>query len=77
VRKELIEEKNIPAEVADKIGEYAKLKGGAELVEKLKTDENLVKNKDAAEALEDLDVLFKYCAIFNLSNKVSKIDVLF
>lgn len=53
------------------------MKGGADLVEKLKADENLAKNKDAAEALEDLDVLFKYCAIFNLSNKVFKIDVLF
>lgn len=71
VRKELIEEKGIPADVADRIGEYAKLKGGAELVEKLKADETLAKNKDAAEALDDMQLLFKYCTIFNLTNKVS------
>lgn len=70
VRKELIEEKKIPEEVADRIGEYAKLKGGADLIEKLKADENLMKNKDAAEALEDMDLLFKYCSTFNLAEKV-------
>lgn len=70
MKKELIGEKNIPEAVADKIGEYAKLKGGLELVQKLKADEFLTKNKDALEALEDIEILFKYCSIFNLNNKV-------
>lgn len=56
--------------MADKIGEYAKLNGGAELLAKLKSDEFLSKSKDATEGLEDLEILFKYCSIFNLSNNV-------
>ena len=71
VRKELIEEKGLTAEVADRIGEYAKLKGGEELIAKLKADENLVKNKDASEALEDIQLLFKYCSIFGINHKVN------
>ncbi|CAF0850393.1 unnamed protein product [Brachionus calyciflorus] len=71
VRKELIEEKKIEPEVADRIGEYAKLSGGSELIAKLKSDENLTKNKNASEALEDLDLLFKYCSIFNLNDKLT------
>ncbi len=66
----MIEEKKIEPEVADKIGEYAKLNGGVELINKLKADEFLAKSKDALEALEDLDLLFKYCSIFNLNDNV-------
>jgi len=57
--------------VADLIGEYAKLRGGAELIVKLKQDEKLMTNKDAEEALEDLDILFKYLAIFKIDEKMS------
>ena len=44
--------------------------GGAALINTLKSDENLSKSKDAMEALEDLDLLFKYCSLFNIENKV-------
>ena len=70
MRRELIEEKKIDATVADRIGEYAKLNGGVELISKLKADEFLAKNKDALEALEEMDLLFRYCEIFNLNNNV-------
>lgn len=70
MKKELIEEKKIPEEVADRIGVYAKLKGGEELIEKLRADENLVKNKDANEALNEIELLFKYCSIFGIKDKV-------
>jgi histidyl-tRNA synthetase len=66
----LIEEKGIDAKIADAIGEYAKLSGGSELIAKLKADDKLIANKDALEALEDLDLLLKYCSIFNLNEKV-------
>lgn len=72
VRRELIEEKKIKTEVADAIGEYAKLNGGgSDLIAKLKADEKLVANKDALEALEELDLMFRYCSIFNLDEKIS------
>ncbi len=66
----MIEEKGLAAEIADAIGEYAKLSGGSELIAKLKADEKLIASKDALEALEDLDLLLKYCDIFNLNEKV-------
>ncbi len=72
----MIEEKGIGAEIADSIGEYAKLSGGFDLIAKLKADEKLIANKEASEALEDLDLLLKYCAIFNLSEKVILISFL-
>lgn len=70
VRKELIEEKGITETCADQIGEFAKLNGGIDLITKLKTNEILSKSKDAMEALDDLETLFKYCAIFNIEKKL-------
>lgn len=70
VKKELVNEKGIPEDVVDKIGQYAKLNGGTELIEQLKKDEFLTKSKDAVEALDDLDILFRYCAIFNMTDKI-------
>lgn len=70
VKTELLNDKGLTEEVADKIGEYAKLNGGKELIEQLKKDENLIKNKSASSALEDLEVLFKYCDLFNLNDKI-------
>lgn len=47
VRKEMVEEKGLDPNVADTIGEYVKLSGKEELIEKLKNDERL---KDSAAA---------------------------
>ena len=41
------------------------------MIAKLKTDETLQKSKDALEALEDLEMLFKYCSIFKIDTKVN------
>jgi len=71
VKKEMIEEKGLSKEVADKIGEYVKLHGGMDLVEKLLTDEKLSKNKSAVEGLEAIKILLKYCDIFQITNNVS------
>jgi len=70
VKKELITEKGLTDEVADKIGEYAKLNGGQDLIAQLKLDENLMKNKSASAALDDLELLFKYCSLFELNDKI-------
>nr|CAH7738755.1 unnamed protein product [Callosobruchus chinensis] len=55
VRKEMIEEKGLSEETADKIGEYVRLNGKADLVEKLLADEKLSKNKSAVEGLEAMN----------------------
>lgn len=70
VKKELMTEKGLSEEVTDKIGEYAKLNGGPELIAKLQLDEDLMKNKDAAAALADMELVFKYCSLFKLNDKI-------
>lgn len=70
VKSELMSDKGLTEEVADKIGEYAKLNGGQELIATLKQDENLMKNKSASAALDDLELLFKYCSLFDLNDKI-------
>ncbi|XP_050307999.1 histidine--tRNA ligase, cytoplasmic isoform X2 [Anthonomus grandis grandis] len=71
VRKEMVEEKGLSEEVADRIGEFVKLNGREELVDKLLQDELLSKNKSAVEGLEAIKLLLKYCDIFNISKNVS------
>ncbi|XP_045480557.1 histidine--tRNA ligase isoform X2 [Harmonia axyridis] len=61
VKKEMVEEKGLPEEVADKIGEYVRLNGGAQLVDQLLQNQELIKSKSAVIGLEAIKVLLKYC----------------
>lgn len=61
VRKEM-EEKGISGEVAEKIWVYAQRSGGAELVEALLQDAELCANESAKAALDDMRLLFDFCA---------------
>ncbi|CAH1142443.1 unnamed protein product [Phyllotreta striolata] len=70
VRKEMIEEKNLPPESADKIGEYVRLNGKTELIDKLMADEVLNKNKNALEGLEAMKILLNYCELYDTKDKV-------
>ena len=70
VKKEMIDEKGLDEATADKIGEYVRLSGGVELVDKLLNDEKLKKIPSAVEGLEGMKLLLKYCAIFGVSKKV-------
>ena len=40
------------------------------MITKLKSDEKLNKSKNAIEALDDLELLFKYCDLFEISQHV-------
>lgn len=70
VKKEMIDEKGLDEETADKIGEYVRLSGGQELVDKLLNDEKLKKVPAAVEGLEGMKLLLKYCAIFEVTSEV-------
>nr|CAI5857804.1 unnamed protein product [Callosobruchus analis] len=70
VRKEMIEEKGLSEATADKIGEYVRLNGKADLVEKLLADENLSKNKSAVKGLEAMNLLLKYCDIYGTTDRI-------
>nr|XP_023013924.1 histidine--tRNA ligase, cytoplasmic [Leptinotarsa decemlineata] len=70
VRNEMVNEKGLSEECADKIGEYVRLNGKSELVEKLMADESLSKTKSALEGLEAMKLLLKYCEIYGTSDKI-------
>lgn len=70
VKKEMIEEKGLDESTADKIGEYVRLSGGAELIQKLLIDEKLKKVPAAVEGLEGMKLLLKYCSIFGVKEVV-------
>ncbi|XP_053690901.1 histidine--tRNA ligase isoform X2 [Sabethes cyaneus] len=70
VRREMIAEKGLDASVADRIGEFVRLSGGVELVDKLAEDENLKKIKPALEGIADMRLLLQYCEIFGVKDQI-------
>lgn len=71
VRKEMVEEKGLQEDVADRIGEYVKLHGGKELLEQLLADQKLTAIKDATIGLEGMKLLLHYCELYGVLDKVS------
>ncbi|KIO24607.1 hypothetical protein M407DRAFT_244389 [Tulasnella calospora MUT 4182] len=70
VKKEMTEEKGLAEEVADRIGEYVKLKGGVELIAKLR-ETPLSKNASAKAGMDDMELLFTYLKVFGVDQKMS------
>lgn len=71
VKKEMVEEKGLPEEVADKIGEWVVLKGGEDLLERLQKDESLSANESMKQGMEDMALLFKYLKRWKATSAVS------
>ncbi|SAL98885.1 hypothetical protein [Absidia glauca] len=71
VKKEMTVEKGLEEQVADRIGEYVKLKGGRDLLEKLLQDEVLTANKNASEGLADMSLLFDFLDAFDITQLMS------
>jgi len=71
VKDEMVKEKGLAEDIADKIYEYVKLKGGADLVETLLQDTTLMSNKHAKQGVEDMKLLLEYCKLFNVMQQVS------
>merc|ERR1711872_838729 len=71
VKKEMVEEKFLAPDVADRIHDYVMLKGGRDLVEKLQADSKFMTNKLGKEGVKEMETLLKYTDIFGISDKVS------
>ncbi|NWS77618.1 SYHC protein, partial [Crotophaga sulcirostris] len=71
VRSEMVGERGLSPEAADRIGEYVLLHGGLDLVEQLLQDHKLSQNKLAKEGLGDLKLLFEYLTLFGIAEKIS------
>ncbi|XP_044772656.1 histidine--tRNA ligase, cytoplasmic isoform X10 [Neomonachus schauinslandi] len=71
VKNEMVGEKGLAPEVADRIGDYVQQHGGVSLVEQLLQDPELSQNKQALEGLGDLKLLFEYLTLFGIADKIS------
>lgn len=71
VKKEMVEEKGLPKEVADKIGEWVVLKGGEDLLERLQNDESLSANESMKQGMADMALLFRYLKRWKATSAVS------
>ncbi|KAM9834816.1 histidine--tRNA ligase isoform X1 [Syngnathus typhle] len=70
VKREMVNEKGLSEEAADKIGEYVSLHGGMDLAERLLEDQKMSGNKEACAGLSDIKLLFSYLQLFQVTNKV-------
>lgn len=65
VRKEMVDEKGLDPQVADRIGEYVKLNGKQEMLDTLKNDERLKDNADAQVRKKSyLNIKFIFYVLF-------------
>ncbi|KAK4688401.1 histidyl-tRNA synthetase, partial [Tremellales sp. Uapishka_1] len=72
VKKEMTVEKGLDPEVADRIGEYVKLKGpGLEILARLQGDAKLMSIPSAKAGLADMELLFSYLEIYGVLDKMS------
>ena len=72
VRREMVEEKKLEGSVADRIEGYVTRKGGRELLETLRKDEELMANANAKAGVEEMALLTDYLAAFEvLDQKIS------
>jgi len=70
VKKEMTEEKGLEEAAADRIGEYVRMSGGTELIEKL-LESKLAESKSAKQGLEDMKLLLRYSSLYGCGEVVS------
>ncbi|XP_072120266.1 histidine--tRNA ligase isoform X1 [Mobula birostris] len=71
VKNEMIAEKGLDPDTANKIGEYLQLHGNSELIDRLLQDNKLSQNKLALEGLNDMKQLLVYLKIFGVEDKIA------
>jgi histidyl-tRNA synthetase len=71
VRKEMVNDKGLDGEVADRIEKYVMNKGSRELLDTLLKDETLNANVTAKAGLEDMALMMDYLEAFGVLDKVS------
>ncbi|KAK1772869.1 hypothetical protein QBC33DRAFT_522716 [Phialemonium atrogriseum] len=72
VKKEMVEEKGLSGEVADRIGEYVRRSGGLrEMINLLQSDPRLDANESVKAGLDDMGLLVSYLEVLDVVDKVS------
>lgn len=72
VKKEMVEEKGLLGEVADRIGEYVRRSGSLrEMINLLQSDPRLDANESVKAGLDDMGLLVSYLEVLDVVDKVS------
>lgn len=71
VKREMVAEKGLEERIADEIGTYVSRKGGRDLLDFLKGDVKLSNHKTACEGIKDMELLFDYLDIYDISHQMS------
>ena len=66
VRKEMVEEKELAEDVADRIWQFVQKKGGVEVLEELRNDRQVMNNENLRRGIEDMELLFEYLRAFDV-----------
>ncbi|KAL9102762.1 MAG: hypothetical protein Q9163_002124 [Psora crenata] len=70
VRKEMVEEKGLSEEVADRIWGFVQRKGGPEVIQALRKDERVTSNERLKHGLQEMELLFEYLEAFDILDRV-------
>lgn len=70
VKKEMVEEKGLSAESADKIGTFVSKNGTIELVQQLLKEGELMTNASSKKGLQDMLQFFELCEVMNISHRL-------
>lgn len=71
VRKEMVDEKGLAEDVADRIGEYVVQKGQVDLLSRLQADKKLAANESMKAGMTEMEQLFEYLEAFDALKNVS------
>lgn len=72
VKKEMVVDKHQPEEVADRIGEYVRIKGNfKEVLDKLTADEALMSNASASAGIKEMATAYSYLQAFGIVDYLS------
>ncbi|KAI4911564.1 hypothetical protein J4E90_006380 [Alternaria incomplexa] len=69
--KQEMETKGLPADIADKIGEWVQRKGGDDIIDYLKTNETLSQSEDVSQGVREMEQLFSYLDAFGARKRIS------
>ena len=70
VKKEMVEEKGLSDEVADKIWEFVQRRGGGDVLEALRQEPRPTESPSRVAGLEDMELLLEYLDAFGVLDKV-------
>ena len=70
VRREMVEEKSLAPEIADRIWDFVQRKGGRDVLDFLQGEAELKSNGNMAKGIEDMSLLFTYLEAFGVLEKI-------